>query len=119
MTTGKTIALTVQTFDGKLMSLLFNMLSRLVIVFFFFPPKEQASFNFMAAAAICSDSLLEKKQMETTVGQHLTQARGSCAVKTVLPRVPGDGRQSKGKLTHLLDTPPQAWPLCIVTSRPQ
>ena len=33
MTTGKTIALTRQTFAGKLMSLLFNMLSRLVIIF--------------------------------------------------------------------------------------
>ena len=34
MTTGKTIALTRHTFVGKLMSLLFNMLSRLVITFF-------------------------------------------------------------------------------------
>ena len=33
MTTGKTIALTRWTFVGKLMSLLFNMLSRLVITF--------------------------------------------------------------------------------------
>ena len=33
MTTGKTIALTRQTFFGKVMSLLFNMLSRLVITF--------------------------------------------------------------------------------------
>ena len=33
MTTGKTIALTRQTFVGKVMSLLFNMLSRLVIIF--------------------------------------------------------------------------------------
>ena len=33
MTTGKTIALTRQTFVGKEMSLLFNMLSRLVIAF--------------------------------------------------------------------------------------
>ena len=32
-TTGKTIALTRQTFVGKVMSLLFNMLSRLVIAF--------------------------------------------------------------------------------------
>ena len=32
-TTGKTIALTTQTFVGKVMSLLFNMLSRLVIAF--------------------------------------------------------------------------------------
>ena len=33
MTTGKTIALTRWTFDGKVMSLLLNMLSRLVIAF--------------------------------------------------------------------------------------
>ena len=33
MTTGKTIALTRWAFVGKVMSLLFNMLSRLVIVF--------------------------------------------------------------------------------------
>ena len=33
MTTGKTIALTRQTFVGKVMSLFFNMLSRLVITF--------------------------------------------------------------------------------------
>ena len=33
MTTGKTIALTRQTFVGKVMSLLFNILSRLVIAF--------------------------------------------------------------------------------------
>ena len=34
MTTGKTIALTRWTFVGKMMSLLFNMLSRLVITFY-------------------------------------------------------------------------------------
>ena len=33
MTTGKTIVLTRRTFVGKVMSLLFNMLSRLVIAF--------------------------------------------------------------------------------------
>ena len=33
MTTGKTITLTRQTFVGKVMSLLFKMLSRLVIAF--------------------------------------------------------------------------------------
>ena len=52
MTTGKTIALTKCTFVSKVMSLLFNMLSRLVIAFL---PVEQASFNFMAAVTICSD----------------------------------------------------------------
>ena len=38
MTTGKTIALTRQTFVGKVMSLLFNMQSRLVITF---PPRSK------------------------------------------------------------------------------
>ena len=33
MTTGKTVALTIQTFFGKMMSLLFNTLSRFVIAF--------------------------------------------------------------------------------------
>ena len=51
MTTGKTIALAVHTFVGKVMSLLFNMLSRLVIAFL---PRE-LTFNFMATVNICSD----------------------------------------------------------------
>ena len=51
MITGKTIALTRQTFVGKVRSLLFNTLSRLII----FSSKEQASFNFMTAVTICSD----------------------------------------------------------------
>ena len=52
MTTGKTIALTRWTFVDKVMSLLFNMLSRLVIAFF---PRSKCSFNFMAAVTNCSD----------------------------------------------------------------
>ena len=41
MTTGKTIAWTRQTFVGKVMFLLFNMLSRLVIAF---PPRSKRLF---------------------------------------------------------------------------
>ena len=52
MTTGKTIALTRWTFVDKVMSLLFSMLSRLVITFL---PRSKVSFNFMAAITICSD----------------------------------------------------------------
>ena len=52
MTTGKTIALTRRTFVGKVVSLLLNLLSRLVINF---PSKESVSFNFMAEITICSD----------------------------------------------------------------
>ena len=44
MTNGKTIALTRWTFVGKLISLLFNMLSRF--------SKEQASFNFPSRVRI-------------------------------------------------------------------
>ena len=52
MTTGKTIALTRWTLVSKVMALLFNMLSRLVIAFL---PRSKVSFNFMAAVTICSD----------------------------------------------------------------
>ena len=52
MTTGKTIALTGWTFVGKVMSLLFNMLSRLVIAVL---PRSKCLFIFMAAVTICSD----------------------------------------------------------------
>ena len=52
MSTGKTIALTRRNLIDKVMSLLFNMLSRLVIDFL---PRSKASFNFMAAVTICSD----------------------------------------------------------------
>ena len=52
MTTGKTIASTRRTFVGKVMSLLFNMLSRLVIAFL---PSSKCFFNFMAAVIIYSD----------------------------------------------------------------
>ena len=48
MTTGKTIALTRWTFVGKVMSLLFNMLSRVIRAVL----QEQASFNVMAPKSI-------------------------------------------------------------------
>ena len=51
MTTGKTVALTRQTFVDKVMSLLFNMLSRLVITFL---PRSK-HLNFIATITICSD----------------------------------------------------------------
>ena len=51
MITGKNVALTRSTFVGKIMSLLFNMLSRVVITFL---PRSK-HLNFMAAVTICSD----------------------------------------------------------------
>ena len=52
MTTGKIIALTIWTFVGKVLSLLFNMLYRLVIASF---PSNKCLFNFMVAVTISSD----------------------------------------------------------------
>ena len=51
MTTGKTIALTIQVFVGKVMALFFNTL----LVCHSFSSKEQVSFNFMATVTIFSD----------------------------------------------------------------
>ena len=63
MTTGKTIALTIWTFVGKVMSLLFNMLSRLVIDFL---PRSK-SLNFMAAVTICSDFGAQKNKVSVSI----------------------------------------------------
>ena len=51
MTTGKTIGLTIQTFVSKMVSLLFDMLSRLVIAFL---PRRKC-LNFMTAVTVHSD----------------------------------------------------------------
>ena len=59
MTTGKTIALTRWTFVGKVMSLVFNMLSGFVIAF---PPRSKC-LNFMAAVTICSDFAAQENKV--------------------------------------------------------
>ena len=51
MTTGKIIPLTIWTFVIKVMSLLFNLLSRFVIA----PSKEQTPFNSVATVTVQSD----------------------------------------------------------------
>ena len=59
MTTGKTIALSRWTFVGKVMSLLLNMLSRLIITFL---PRSK-HLNFMAAVTMCSDFGAQKNKI--------------------------------------------------------
>ena len=61
MTTGKTIALTRWTFVGKVMSVVFNMLSSLVIAFL---PRSKC-LNFMAAVTICSDFGAQENKVNT------------------------------------------------------
>ena len=58
LTTGKTIALNRQTFVGKVMSQLFNML-----LGWSFSSKEQASLNFMAKITVCSDFGVQKNKV--------------------------------------------------------
>ena len=61
MTTGKTIALTRRTFVGKVMSLLFNMLSRLVISFL--PRGERLLLSWLPSP---SAVILEPKKLMST-----------------------------------------------------
>ena len=58
---GKTIPLTRWTFVGKVMSLLFNMLSRFVIAFL---PRSKCLY-FVAAVTICSDFEPKKIKSDT------------------------------------------------------
>ena len=59
MTTGITIALTIWTIVGKVMSLLFNMLSRFVIAFL---PRSK-HLTFVPAVTVCSDFRAQAKKV--------------------------------------------------------
>ena len=63
MTTGQTIALTRWTFVGKVMSLLFNMLSRLVITFLLRSKRLLISWLQSPTAVI-----LEPKKIKSALG---------------------------------------------------
>ena len=60
MTTGKTIALTIQIFVDKVMSLLFNMLSRLVIAFLL-----RSKCLFISWLQSPSAAILEPKEIKS------------------------------------------------------
>ena len=60
MTTGKTIALTKWTFVGKVMSLLFNMLPRLVIAFL--PRSKHLLISWLQSP---SEVILEAKKIKS------------------------------------------------------
>ena len=65
MTTGKTIALTIQTFVGKVMSLLFNMLSGLVIAFLSRSKHLLISWLQSPSAVILEPKKIKHKSIET------------------------------------------------------
>ena len=61
MTTGKTTALARQTVVGKIMSLLFNMLSRLVKIFL--PRSECLLISWLQSPSICTDFGAQQNQV--------------------------------------------------------
>ena len=65
MTAGKTIALTIRTFVGKVVSLLFNMLSRLVIAFL--PKSKHLLISWLQSP---STVILEPPQNEVSHSFH-------------------------------------------------
>ena len=64
MTTGKSIVLTIWTFVGKVMSLLFNMLSRFVITFL---PRSKCLFLILWLLLPATVNLEPKKRKSVTV----------------------------------------------------
>ena len=74
MTTGKTTALTRRTFVGKVMSLLFNMLSRLVITFF--PRSKHLLISWLQSpSAVILEPKKIKSDTVSTVSPHLFPMR--------------------------------------------
>ena len=65
MTTVKTIALTRQTFVDKILSLLFNMLSRLIIMVINFLPKSQRLLISSPSAVILEPKKLKSATLST------------------------------------------------------
>ena len=70
MTTGKTIALTKRTFVGKVMSLLFNVLSRLVVTFL--PRSKRLLISWLQSpSVVIKDLLFDKLEKQFCNRHHL------------------------------------------------
>ena len=67
MTTGKTIALTIQTFVSKVISLLFNTLSRFVIAFYDNEIKRQSKDLLISWLQSPSAVILEPKKIKSVI----------------------------------------------------
>ena len=92
MTTGKTIALTRRTLVGKVMSLAFNMLSRLVIPF---PPRSKHLLISWLVSTICSDFEAPKKKVVTV----------SSVSSSICHEVMGQDAMTSSVLSQLFHSP--------------
>ena len=101
MTTGKTIGLTRRTFAGKVISLLFNMLSRLVITF---PPRSKRlliSWLQSPTAVILEPRKIKSATVSTVSPSICHEVMGPEAMILVFP---GEGRECS------------RFPVCLRTS---
>ena len=89
MTTGKTIALTRQTLVGKLMSLLLNMLSRLVLTF---PPRSKRLLIswLQSPSAVILEPQKTKSDTVSTVSPSISQPTiiANLSLETSIPTTP-------------------------------
>ena len=77
MTTGKTIALTRQTFVGKVMSLLLNMLSRLVITFL--PRSKHLLISWLQSPSAVILEPTPLKELHSSEGDgYILKAKDTC-----------------------------------------
>ena len=101
VTTGKTIALTRRTFVGKVMSLLFNILSRFVIVFL--PRSKRLLVSWLQSP---SAVILQPKKMKSItvsiVSPSICHARRSnqSILKEISPGISLEGMMLKLKLQY-------------------
>ena len=72
MTTGKTIALTRQTFTSKAMSLTFDMLTRLVIAFL--PKRKHLLISWLQSPSAYAPSYLHPWETRTSTFSHILQS---------------------------------------------
>ena len=100
MTTGKTIALTRWTFIGKVMSLLFNMLSRLVITFLPRSKRLLISWLQSPSAVILEPKKIKSDTVSTVRYSHLFQ---NFPQFIVIHTVKGFGIVNKAEIDVSLD----------------
>src|SRR5574341_746983 len=93
MTTGKTIALTRRTFVGKVMSLLFNMLSRLVITFL--PRSKRLLISWLQSP---STVILEPKKIKSDTVSTVSPSISHEVIEDTKCRNQGKIRQNDNSL---------------------
>ena len=100
MTTGKTIALTRQTFVGKVMSLLLNMLSRLVITFL--PKSRRLLISWLQSP---SAVILEPPKINSDTISTRDQTLILCRPLLLLPPIPPSIRVFSNESTLCMRSP--------------